>query len=304
MFIIKHRKIFFTITAILVGVAIFVIFSTGIRLGIDFTGGSITEVSYSKKVIAGEDSIIVRPDLNVVNKQVEEIGIGTALIQPTEESGYIIRSKELNAEEHTALLSALSLDDSYTVTEDRFSSIGPSVGAELRSKAWVAIAIVILVIILLIAYVFRQVSVPVSSWKYGVIAVITLAHDIIIPTGIYVYLGYEIDSLFVIAILAILGLSVNDTIVVFDRIRENLKNKISIDFSETVGRSLEQTFVRSINTSLTVIIVLVTLYLFGPISTQHFALVLALGMFFGTYSSIFLASPLLVTQEKQNKKDI
>ena len=189
--------------------------------------------------------------------------------------------------------------------EKRFSSIGPVVGQELRSRAWVAILLVILGIVLFIAFAFRHVSEPIASWKYGMIIIVSLLHDIIIPTGVVAFLGKDVDTLFIIALLSIMGLSVHDSIVVFDRVRENLRLKKWHDFSETVGKSLEQTFVRSINTSLTIILVLFALYFFGPVSTKDFSLILLIGMFFGTYSSIFLGSPLLVTtkllQDKKKK---
>ncbi|MCK5342413.1 MAG: protein translocase subunit SecF, partial [Candidatus Heimdallarchaeota archaeon] len=159
-----------------------------------------------------------------------------------------------------------------------------------------------LAIIIFIAYAFRHASEKVSSWKYGMIAIVALVHDIIIPTGLVAILGMEVSSLFVIALLAILGLSVNDTIVVFDRVRENIKLKVSRDFSEIVGKSLEQTFVRSINTSLTTLFVVGALFFLGPESTKDFALVLATGLAVGTYSSIFLASPLLVEAEKRERE--
>ncbi len=292
MFIIKNRKIFFIISAVLVSAAIFSIATFGLNLGIDFKGGSILEVSYSDD----------RPELAVVNERIASSVLGQVIVQPTGKSGFIIRTEGSGEENRQALLSALSLGGELKIKEERFNAVGPTIGAELRSKAWIAIATVVIAIILFIAFVFRHVSEQVSSWKYGVIAIVALAHDIIIPTGIFAYLGYEIDSLFVIALLAILGLSINDTIVVFDRIRENLKNKISKDFGEVVGKSLQQTFTRSINTSLTTLFVLLTLYFIGPESTQNFALALALGIFFGTYSSIFLASPLLVAMEKWRKK--
>ena len=170
-----------------------------------------------------------------------------------------------------------------------------------------AIIFVSIIIILFIAYAFRNVSRPVKSWKYGVIAVITLLHDIIIPVGVFAILSRiyhaEVDTLFVVALLTVIGLSVSDTIVVFDRIRENLKNKRYVTFAETVGNSLEQVYTRSINTSMTVIIVLVALSIFGPSTTKVFALMMTAGMFFGTYSSIFLASPMLVlAEELQNRK--
>jgi len=156
-----------------------------------------------------------------------------------------------------------------------------------------------------VAYAFRKVAKPISSWTYGLVTIITLVHDVIIPTGIYVllgkYAGAEADMLFVVALLTILGLSVSDTIVVFDRIRENLKIQIAPTFKEIVGRSIMQTFARSINTSLTVIFALLALFFFGPSATKYFALTLAAGMFFGAYSSIFLASPLLVMIEERKK---
>lgn len=290
MFIIKYRKIFFTISAVLVLAAIASVAYFGLNIGIDFKGGSILEVEY----------VDGRPDMETVDALVARVAQNAEVV-PTGERGVIVRSEGLDETYKTELEAALSDDGAYTVEEKRFNAIGPTIGAELRSKAWVAIATVVLAIILFIAYVFRQVSEPVSSWKYGVIAIVALIHDIVIPTGIFAAVGYEVDSLFVIALLAILGLSVNDTIVVFDRVRENLKNKVSKSFEETVGISLRQTFARSINTSLTTLFVLLSLYFVGPESTKHFAFALALGIFFGTYSSIFLASPLLVAVEKWGK---
>jgi len=292
MFIVKYRKIFFTISAVLVAIAIFSIATFGLNLGIDFKGGSILEVNYPDN----------RPELAVVDKRIADSVSGQVIVQPTGKNGFIVRAEVSSEKDRQALISALSLDGKVTMNEERFNAIGPTIGAELRNKAWIAIATVVIAIIFFIAFVFRHVSEPVSSWKYGGIAIIALAHDIIIPAGIFAYLGYEIDSLFVIALLAILGLSVNDTIVVFDRIRENLKNRISNDFRETVGKSLEQTFTRSINTSFTTLLVLLTLYFIGPETTKNFALALSFGIFFGTYSSIFLASPLLVAIERRQNK--
>ena len=230
--------------------------------------------------------------------------IGEITVQPTGDRGYILRTKDLSEENRRGLIELLETQATsmeLTMTEERFNSVGPTIGEELKSKAWIAIVTVILAIIVFIAYVFRGVSEPVSSWRYGFIAIVALVHDIIIPAGVVSLLGLEIDSLFVIALLAILGLSVNDTIVVFDRIRENIQNRISKDFSETVGKSLEQTFTRSINTSITTLFVVLALFFIGPETTKDFALVLAIGLIAGTYSSIFLASPLLVEVEKRQK---
>ncbi len=292
MFIIKYRKIFFTISATLVIGAIFSIFAFGLNLGIDFKGGSILEVSYPSG----------RPELSVINKNMSKVVKGQVIVQPAGKNGFIVRAEGSSEKVRQELLSVLSSNGKNKLKQERFNAIGPTIGQELRNKAWVAIVTVVIAIIIFIAYVFRHVSEPVSSWKYGIIAIVALAHDIIIPTGIFALLGYKIDSLFIIALLAILGLSINDTIVVFDRIRENLKNKVSKEFKKTVGMSLDQTITRSINTSLTTLFVLLTLYFIGPQSTQKFALALALGITFGTYSSIFIASPLLLVLDNFSKR--
>lgn len=270
----------------------------GLKLGIDFKGGTLLEVSYTE----------TRPENSLINPILKENGIEDAVVQQVGEKDLSIKSKALSEEERSKLVASLSLGEKYPLTQKEFTSIGPSVGHELTRKAITSIVIVVIAIVFYIAFAFRSVSRPVSSWKYGIIAVTTLVHDIAIPSGVFALLGHfhgaEIDTLFVVALLTVLGISVSDTIVVFDRIRENLKNHIAPTFSETVGMSLNQTFVRSINTSLTVLIVLFSLFFFGPETTKNFALVLIVGMFFGTYSSIFVASPLLVlTEAWQSKKE-
>ncbi|OGI85690.1 protein-export membrane protein SecF [Candidatus Nomurabacteria bacterium RIFCSPLOWO2_01_FULL_39_17] len=299
MFIIKNKKIFIGISITLVILSLISLFTFGLKIGIDFKGGALTEVAYKD----------IRPTQDEIYKSAEALNLGSVLIQPTGDMGYIVKSRDLNEQEHSSLLKILSLNNKSSLDEVSFNSIGPSVGSELTRKAIIAIILVSLAIICFIAFAFRKVSKPVSSWKYGFIAVATLLHDVMIPIGLFVilshYYGAEVDTLFLVAILTILGLSVSDTIVIFDRIRENLRNQMSnkINFSEIVGKSLEQSLIRSICTSLTVILVLLALFFFGPVSTKYFALMLTTGMFFGTYSSIFLASPLLVwVEEKQAKK--
>ena len=299
MFIIKHKKIFLGISVFLIFLSVVLFFVFGVKVGIDFKGGAFTEVVYQEE----------RPEQLLLSQNLEFLNLGSFLLQPTGKKGYIVKSRELTEIEHTLLLKTFSLDGKNNLTEVGFNSIGPSVGRELTRKAIVAIILVSLAIIFFIAFAFRKVSHPVSSWKYGFIAIITLLHDVIIPVGLFVvlshYYGVEIDTLFVVALLTILGLSVSDTIVIFDRIRENLKNaggSGKVSFSEIIGRSLEQSFVRSICTSFTVILVLLALVFFGPVSTKYFALMLTVGMFFGTYSSIFLASPLLVLVEEWQKR--
>lgn len=272
--------------------SIFSIFYFGLKLGIDFTGGSLLEIEYN----------VNRPDINVLQEQAKIAGFENVSIQPTGEKGLIVKTKNLTEQEHQQLLQALGSE----LTEIRFDSIGPVIGKELAQKSLVAIILVVLMIILYIAFAFRKVSSGsarggrgVSSFKFGLMAVVALVHDVTAPVGVFAVLGkffgVEIDILFITAILTVLGFSVHDTIVVFDRIRENLKKGIGKTFEETVGMSVSQTIVRSINTSLTVLLVLLAIFFFGGETTKFFALALMIGVFFGTYSSIFLASPLLVT---------
>ncbi|MEK9182626.1 MAG: protein translocase subunit SecF [Patescibacteria group bacterium] len=299
MFIIKHKKIFISLSVSLVILSLLSLFIFGLNVGIDFKGGALTEVVYATE----------RPAQADLDAALQSLELGSILVQPTGDMGYILKSRDLSDAEHALLLKTLSLGGNNELTETSFNSIGPSVGKELTRKAVIAIILVSLAIICFIAFAFRKVSRPVSSWRYGFIAIVTLLHDVIIPIGIFTFLshfyGAEVDTLFVVAILTILGLSVSDTIVIFDRIRENLNNQTNVaksNFSEIVGGSLEQSFVRSICTSLTVILVLLALFVFGPVSTKYFALMLITGMFFGTYSSIFLASPLLVLVEEWQKR--
>jgi preprotein translocase subunit SecF len=299
MNITKYEKYFFIVPAVFSILAVIAIVLWGLKPGIDLAGGSLLEVKYP----AG------RPPVEMVHEKVDNLGLGEVRIQPTGDTGYILRQRDLTDAERQQLLEPLR--NLGEMEEVQFNSVGPILGAELVRKAWIAIALVVASIIAFIAFAFRGVSKPVQSWKYGVVAIITLLHDILLPLGLFAALGHfmgaEVDALFIVALLTILGISINDTIVVFDRIRENLRlnnerNKREA-FDEVVGRSIVQTLARSINTSLTVVIVLVALYVLGPIATKTFALTLIVGMIAGTYSSIFLASPLLVVWERFQKKD-
>ena len=294
MFVIKYKKIFVSISAFLVALSLGSILYFGVDFGIDFKGGALLEVSYTD----------VRPTQSSVQEALSNTGLdlGSVLIQPISEDTFSIKTKDINNEQKNQILASLGAN----AQEVSFTSIGPSVGAELVRKSILSFILVALGIIFFIAYSFRKVSKPVSSWKYGLIAVTALIHDVIIPVGGFVIFskifGVQADTLFVVAILTILGLSVSDTIVVFDRIRENLQVGKFKTFEETVGNSLNQVYARSLATSFTLFVVLVALIFFGPESTKHFAMLLTAGMFFGTYSSIFLASPLLVMVENSQKK--
>lgn len=299
MYIITHRKWFYSIPVLLVALSLAAVLVFGLRGGVDLTGGSLLEISYPEG----------RPSVEAIEAGIAGLNLGTVHVQATDDNGYLLRMRDINDAEKQGLLQALTLGERAVVTE-RFTSIGPTIGAELRSKAWIAITLVLIAIIAYIAFAFRKVSAPVQSWKYGAVAIITLVHDIILPIGLFALLGFthgaEVDSLFIVGLLTILGISINDTIVVFDRIRENLKlnadRNLAEEYEQTVGRSITQTIARSVNTSLTVIVVLVALYFLGPASTKDFSLTLIVGMLAGTYSSIFLASPLLVTWERWSAK--
>lgn len=288
MFVVTYRKIFYILSAILVIGSLMAINIWGLNPGIDFKGGSILEIQYASSTLPTQSSLteVILP-LKL-----------DASIRATGSDGYIIRMKDISPLEKTNLISVLNTFG--TTTEKRFDSVGPLLGTEALRKSLASVILVILAIVFFIAFAFRHVSEPVSSWKYGIIAIIALVHDVIVPTGAFAVLGhfkgYEVDTLFVTALLVVLGFSVHDTIVVFDRVRENLKNSSAKKpFNEIVGESISQTFTRSINTSLTTLLALLVLYFVGGESTQHFSLALIIGIVAGTYSSIFLGSPLLVT---------
>lgn len=260
--IVKYRYIFYVFSALLIIFSIFSLATKGLNLGIDFQGGSLLEV-------VGEID---------VNKLPDDIDFN---IQKTEEDT-ILRFKEVNEERHQEILNNINNQ------ELRFESIGPTIGKELKQKAIWAIILVLILIIFYVAWAFRKIKQP---FKYGSLAIIALIHDVLITLGIFSFFSIEINTTFVVAILTILGYSVNDTIVVFDRVRENLLKGID----KAVGISIRQTIRRSVFTSLTTLLVLFSIYLFGGETIKTFVLALVIGIIAGTYSSLFLASPLLVS---------
>ena len=278
--IIGNKYIFLTISGILAAAAVFSIVNFGFKQGIDFVGGTLWEVRSNPIVL-------------------QEILPKEAVITPGGNNSFLIRLSELNEADHQKYLEALKKRDGK-FEELSFESIGPAIGRELRTKAIYAFVSVLLMISLYIAFAFRKVSFPVKSWKYGVITLITLFHDALIPAGLMAILGWfnniEVGTNFVVALLVVMGFSVHDTIVVFDRIRENIKleKNYSFHFADLVNRSVNETMARSINTSFTLVLVLIALLLFGSASLQYFVLVILVGTVIGTYSSIFIASPLLV----------
>jgi preprotein translocase subunit SecF len=289
MFIIKHRIWFFLLSVLVVASALGALFVYGLHLSTEFTGGSLVEVTYAE-----------RPAPDTVSAALDEAGFEGYSVRQAGEHGYIVRSASLSADERAGLPALLAPGSITQVTD-----IGPTIGAELRRKAVWAVGLVLLCILLFIAFAFRKVSQPISSWVYGAAAIVALVHNVIITTGFFALLGHiagaELDSLFVTAILTVLGFSVHDTIVVFDRVRENLyrnhERGRKEPFADVAGRSLAQTFTRSVNTSFTVLVTLAVLYVVGPASTKFFSLTLLVGIVAGTYSSIFLATPLLVSYD-------
>lgn len=291
--IIQNRKIFLSLSTLAIIGSILALIFWGLNFGVDFTGGSLMEVKFDN----------YQPTVTEIQDSLKEANLHNLTIQPTQDSA-ILRFKEDTENVHQAVLDGLqnlAKDKQTTVTELQFDSVGPSIGQELKSKSFNSTFIVLLAIIIYISLAFRKVSRPVASWKYGVTAIIALIHDVLFTLGVFSVLGHfygvEINTPFIAAILTVLGYSVSDTIVVFDRIRENLP-KSQEDFENTLNRSINQTLVRSINTSFSSILALVAILFFGGSTIKDFALALVVGIFIGTYSSIFIASPILVVWEK------
>ena len=312
MIFVTYRNIFLGIAVAVVLSAIAIIGVFGLKLGIDFTGGSLMESAYT-----------VVPEKSSLDEALAPLGLGGYSLRQTigedGSDGYLLQTRDLTEQERVQVEGVmLAYGEEATIT--RFTSIGPVIGQELKDKALWAIVAVSLVIILYVAFAFRGVSYPVGSWVYGGITILALLHDVLVPTAVMALFGYfmgvEADVLFIMALLAVLGYSVNDTIVVFDRVRENLvanrtekKTKVigtdgmereevtytlQKPFSEIVGMSVSQTLMRSINTSVTTLVALLALYFVGGTVTQTFSLILIVGVIAGTYSSICIANPLLV----------
>ena len=294
--VVGKRKIFYTFSLALIGAGIFSLIFWGLHFGLDFNGGSLMEIEWKAEAPANA----------VIKDNFSKLEMGEVFLQSTGEKGLMLRFKDVDEAGYQKVFD--SLKKAGELEEKRFDSVGPVIGQELKNRAYSAILLVLVLIVLYIAFAFRKVSRPIASWKYGLAAVIALFHDIFIPAGIFSILGHfkgvEIDLLFVTGLLTILGFSVHDTIVVFDRIRENLRRGTGNGFEDTVNLSINQTITRSINTSLTVFFTLLAIFIFGGESTKYFALLLMIGIFFGTYSSIFVASSLLVSWEKFRQKRI
>ena len=292
--IVGRKYWYFAFSAALITTSIISLAVWGLNLGIDFTGGTLLEYQFKQEVSKDE-----------ISSAFAEAGVEVSSVQDTSENTYLIRSKPLSDEEIKS--SQESLNAKFAEPEElRRETIGPTIGKELLRKAVLALIIAVVAIVLYIAWAFRKVPSPASSWRFGISAIVALLHDVIIVVGIFSLLGHflsvEVDSLFVTALLTVIGFSVHDTIVVFDRIRENLIREISPSFSETVNHSITQTITRSLNTTVTVVFVLAAVLLFGGASIRWFVVALLSGVIVGTYSSIFNAAPILVLWQELSDK--
>ncbi|HHD92160.1 MAG TPA: protein translocase subunit SecF [Candidatus Portnoybacteria bacterium] len=279
---ISYRKIYYLFSITLIVVSLFGLFKWGINLGIDFKGGVIMTLETNLSS-------------NQIRQKISKLNLGETTIQSVGNKGISIKMKNIDETTHQKILKNLGKD----IIEKGYRQVGPTVGKSLEKKSLLAIFLSIIGIILYVAWAFRKVSRIIPSWKYGLIAVLALFHDVIIVAGTFAFLGHfeqvSIGLPFVAAILTIFGYSVNDTIVVFDRIRENLLRRQVNDFAQLVNQSIKEIYVRSLNTSLTTLFVLFCLFIFGGATLHYFSLALIIGIAIGTYSSIFIASPLLVS---------
>ena len=289
----KIYTIMFWVSILLAASAVVVVLVFGLRLGVDFKGGSVLELEFTNG----------RPEIEAIQKSLSDFK--DLSLTPSGTNGLMIRTGELSEQNHQIVLSKFKTAfPSSGLEERKFDSVGPLIGNELKSKSITAIILVLLGVIIYIAIVFRRLSGVLPFWAMGLAAIVALIHDVVIPTGAFALLGHfygvEISAVFVAAALTVLGYSVSDTVVVFDRVRENiLRGRFKDDFGMVVHKSIMQTLTRSLNTTFTTLLSLIAIYLFGGESIKYFALAMIMGIFLGAYSSIFVASPLLVWWNKR-----
>lgn len=289
----KFTKIFYSVFLILAVVSAVILFMFGLNLGIDFLGGSIIELSFEQ-----------RPSNQQISEKLNNLDLGELVIQPRGTSEVVIKTKEINSEIHEKIISQLA--ELSPLTENSFENIGPVVGKEIRDKTIVLVFVCLAALLLYISIAFYKVQRPLSSWQYGLISVITLAFDVLVVLGVLAFLGKQYNVQFnipiITALLTIIGYTMNDKVIVFDRVRENLLNSRQDDFSTIVEKSLNETIVRSISTGICTLFVLFAIFFWGGETLKYFSLVLIVGIIVGTFSSLFLAAPLLVTWHKAKFK--
>jgi preprotein translocase subunit SecF len=289
----QYRKWYYLVSLTLVSLGLFAIIFWGLKPSIDFTGGSKLELRGTNDTAKAVEFI-------------SQNGISGAVSQKTGSDGLTVRFSEINEEKHRELSQKMTEYYGPGVTEVGFETVGPTISKELTRNAFVAIAAAALIIIIYIGYSFRRVPKPANSWEFGIAAIFALAHDTIIVVGSFAFLGKfmntEVDPLFITGLLTVIGFSVHDTIVIFDRIRENFIQKGSTDYEAVVNESLFEMLPRTLNTSFLVWSILLILFLFGGVTVHNFLLTLVIGIFVGTFSSLLVASPLLITWQKYKNK--
>lgn len=282
----KYKKIYYILSALLSLAAIFSLSFFGLKFGIDFSGGSILEADFE-----------ARPENAAIQEKLKDLNLGEMTIQPTQEKGVILRMKEIDEETHQQVIAKLG--ELSKIEEKRFESIGPAIGEELRQKTIILIIISLAALLIYIAISFRKVSKPISGWQYGITSILTLTFDVFITIGVFALLGkfynVQFNISIVTALLTILGYTINDKVIVFDRVRENILKSRELDFENLVDRSLNQTLTRSLSTGFCSLLVLFFIFVFGGETLKYFSLTLIVGIIIGTYSSLFLAAPFLVS---------
>jgi preprotein translocase subunit SecF len=291
--IVNKRNWFFLISILLLIPGIISILAFGFRLGIDFSSGTVMTLRFSQPV-----------DQAMLRQQMADLGYADATIQKTSDGDFLVRTKDVNSEQKIALIDGLKKGLKLEVTIRDFNTVSPLVASEVARNAAIAVGVASLFMILYIAFAFRHMP---SPFKWGLSAVIALLHDVLIVMGIFSILGwligYQVDSMFITAMLTIVGFAINNTCVVYDRIRENVRKGISKDFAVTVNSSILETMARCVNTSLTVILTCLALYIFGGVTIQQFIMALLVGVVVGIYDSIFVAGPLLVLWDRGMKTE-
>ncbi len=291
--IVGNRKWFFLISIFLLVPGIISMLAVGFNLGIDFSSGTVMTLRFNPTV-----------EQSALRQQMSQLGYEDATIQKTSDGDFLVRTKDINSDQKIALIDGLKKGLNGDVTIRDFATVSPLVANEVARNAAIAVLVASVFMILYIAFAFRHMPNP---FKWGFSAVIALLHDVLIVMGVFSILGwlvgYQVDSMFIVAMLTIVGFAINNTCVVYDRIRENVRKGISKDFATTVNSSILETIARCINTSLTVILTCLALYLFGGVTIQQFIMALMVGVLVGIYDSIFVAGPLLVLWERGLKTE-
>jgi preprotein translocase subunit SecF len=292
--IVQKRYLFFGISLLVIIPGMIALLVWGLPLAIDFTGGSLLQVSFTTGKI---------PEPEQVLALYSTFGYGDSEVETTTGQNMIIRSKDMDQAKANQIVAEMEKRFGGPIAIQRFDTVGPAVGQEVATRAAGAVVLAAVGILLYITYSFRGVQ---HAFRYGVSAIIAMLHDVAVVVGMEALLGHflhwEVDALFLTALLTVIGFSVHDTIVVFDRIRENSANLRRLPFETVVNHSIVQTLDRSINTQLTVLFTLLSLALFGGETIHHFVIILLIGVFSGTYSSIFNAAPILVVWENREWK--